>query len=73
MADPLDPLTTQTARGVGVVNTQSIALDLPAGGFVLANGHGLAAIEVAYETYGELSPERDNVKTTGTTAMGRLL
>ncbi len=46
---------------VGVVATRRCVLDLPPGGLQLDGGARLSAVEVAYETYGELSPARDNV------------
>lgn len=44
---------------VGVVTTQRAVLT-QRGPLVLASGAALAHVEVAYETYGELSPARDN-------------
>lgn len=53
--------TVQPEPGsVGVVKPQRISLALPPEGFSLECGRSLPAIEVAYETYGALSPERDN-------------
>ncbi len=46
---------------VGRVETQSAAIDLPPEGFALEGGGVLAELEIAYETYGELTPARDNV------------
>ncbi len=46
---------------VGRVETQSAAIDLPPEGFALEGGRALAELEIAYETYGELTPARDNV------------
>lgn len=46
--------------GVGVVATRHCMLTLPEGGLVLDRGDMLARIDVAYETYGTLSPAKDN-------------
>jgi len=48
-------------RSVGLVETKSIKLNLPSDGFRLENGGTLPEVEVAYETYGELSNAKDNV------------
>src|SRR5215475_9364840 len=55
MAEPASKLT---AGSVGTVETQY--LDLP-GPVRLDCGRDLYPVRVAYETYGELSPARDNV------------
>jgi homoserine O-acetyltransferase len=47
--------------GVGVVHTQTAALQLPPEGLLLKCGQHLPAVQVAYETYGDLSDSRDNV------------
>lgn len=50
-----------TAGSVGVVETHAVRLfdaDRP---LTLASGEALAEVDVVYETYGVLSPERDNV------------
>jgi homoserine O-acetyltransferase len=47
--------------GVGFVETKIIKLELPPSGFRLEKGGILPEIHVAYETYGELSPSKDNV------------
>ncbi len=47
--------------GVGPVPPRSARLTLPPEGFTLAHGGVLPEIDVAYETYGTLSPARDNV------------
>jgi homoserine O-acetyltransferase len=49
------------SNSVGLVATKTINIDLPAGGFKLESGKSLPAVTVAYETYGTLSPARDNV------------
>lgn len=46
--------------GVGIVATRHCVLSLPDGGLALDHGGTLAHIEVAYETYGTLSPAADN-------------
>ena len=46
---------------VGVVSTQRVRIDLPPEGLALEGGGVLPELHVAYETYGELSPEADNV------------
>ena len=51
--------TPETAAGsVGIVETQSIDLPHP---LVLDCGRTLHPVRIAYETYGTLSPARDNV------------
>ena len=47
--------------GVGLTETRHLSLKLPEGGFRLESGSTLPRLDVAYETYGELSPARDNV------------
>lgn len=47
-------------EGVGVVETKFWTPELPPEGFALACGQSLPSITLAYETYGELSPQRDN-------------
>jgi homoserine O-acetyltransferase/O-succinyltransferase len=53
-----EPASALTAGSVGTVETQHI--DLP-GPVRLDCGLDLHPVRVAYETYGELSPQRDNV------------
>ncbi|MFO7917791.1 MAG: homoserine O-acetyltransferase [Anaerolineae bacterium] len=48
------------AQSVGVVETKFWTPELPPEGFELACGESLPSITLAYETYGELGPERDN-------------
>ncbi len=47
-------------RSVGVVTTNRVELFAPPGMLSLAGGGRLGPVTVAYETYGSLSPERDN-------------
>jgi homoserine O-acetyltransferase/O-succinyltransferase len=48
------------SRSVGIVQTQSATLFAPPNPLVLNNARHLGPITVAYETYGQLSPRRDN-------------
>ena len=52
--------TAPDEQGVGLVETMSWTPDLPAEGFALECGRSLPSITLAYETYGQLSEERDN-------------
>ena len=45
---------------LGYVETQRVVLAGPDDALHLRGGGRLDHVEVAYETYGELSPERDN-------------
>ncbi|QIG43748.1 homoserine O-acetyltransferase [Nocardioides anomalus] len=54
----MSPVETARPGSVGVVETQYV--DLP-GPLALDCGRELSQVRVAYETYGELSPTRDNV------------
>lgn len=45
---------------VGIVATQRVRIELPKEGFRLESGDVLPELEIAFETYGELSPQRDN-------------
>jgi homoserine O-acetyltransferase len=47
--------------GVGLVETQRAVLFTQDDPLVLASGAALGPVEVAFETYGELAPARDNV------------
>lgn len=52
----------QTTRGsVGLVGTQTARITVPPGGFELDCGQALPELRIAYETYGTLSPNKDNV------------
>ena len=53
-----EPASTLAAGSVGTVETQYLDLPEP---LLLACGQSLHPIRVAYETYGTLSPRRDNV------------
>ncbi|MFW6773996.1 homoserine O-acetyltransferase MetX [Nocardioides sp. CPCC 205120] len=55
------PRTLVRGDGVGRVTTRSAVVATPDDPLVLAGGGVLEHVEVAYETYGELSPARDNV------------
>ncbi len=48
------------SRSVGIVPLQFATLFGPPNELVLTNGRRLGSITVAYETYGKLSPQRDN-------------
>ncbi len=48
-------------KSVGLVQTQTLKITLPPEGFVLKSGACLPELQVAYETYGTISPRRDNV------------
>jgi homoserine O-acetyltransferase len=54
----MSPVETPTSGSVGSVETRYLDLPRPVR---LDCGRELDAVRVAYETYGELSPERDNV------------
>ena len=47
--------------GVGLVETQRVVLFSEADPLVLSSGPTIGPVEVAFETYGELAPARDNV------------
>ncbi len=59
MSDGADP--GGGPGGLGRVETQRVVLATADDPLVLASGATLGPVEVAYETYGELSPARDNV------------
>lgn len=54
-------MKTKEHGSVGIVETQTTQIGLPPGGFDLDCGESLPELTVAYETYGALSPKRDNV------------
>src|SRR6266436_5775356 len=47
-------------NSVGFVKRQSVALFEPPHPLTLAGGGELGPVTIAYETYGELSPQKDN-------------
>jgi homoserine O-acetyltransferase len=49
------------SKASGLVRKRSLELQLPEGGFELCSGAYLEEVVVAFETYGRLSPDRDNV------------
>ncbi|MBM4143949.1 MAG: homoserine O-acetyltransferase [Lentisphaerae bacterium] len=49
-----------SAHSVGVAQTRIAKIDLPPEGLRLECGRSLPELRVAYETYGELAPARDN-------------
>src|SRR5271169_6417379 len=53
-----DPASTLSAGSVGTVETRYLDLPVPVR---LDCGRDLHPVRVAYETYGTLSPRRDNV------------
>ena len=58
MAPMAEPASTLAAGSVGTVETQYLDLPEPVR---LDCGRELHPVRVAYETYGTLSPQRDNV------------
>jgi homoserine O-acetyltransferase len=54
----MSPVETPTSGSVGFVTTRYLDLPHPV---TLDCGRDLHPVRIAYETYGELSPERDNV------------
>ncbi|NLN94345.1 MAG: homoserine O-acetyltransferase [Candidatus Hydrogenedens sp.] len=52
---------TTDAGSVGLVETKSIVLDETRDGFTLESGAKIGPVTVAYESYGTLSEEKDNV------------
>ena len=54
-------MDTDATRGsTGIVETRQASIDPPPDGLRLDCGDSLPELTVAYETYGSLSPERDN-------------
>lgn len=53
------PTTTETS--VGLVETKHINIPLPPEGLILEKGGTLPELQVAYESYGELAPDCNNV------------
>jgi homoserine O-acetyltransferase len=54
------PATSSGASSLGLVETRTVTLFDERDPLVLASGATLAPVEVAYETYGTLNPERSN-------------
>ena len=52
-------------QSVGIVQTQFARLFEPPNLLTLESGVGLGPITVAYETYGQLTPEKDNAELAG--------
>ena len=52
---------TDSGGALGLVETQRVVLFTENDPLVLSSGRSLSEVEVAFETYGTLSPERDNV------------
>jgi len=60
MASEIQAATMHDERSVGIVQTEYVDLFLPPRPLVLESGIPLGPVTVAYETYGELSPAKDN-------------
>lgn len=60
MNDDVSESAGSDERSVGIVQTQFVQLFQPPNELQLAGGGRLGPIQAAYETYGTLSPERDN-------------
>ena len=54
-------MTAKVPNGVGVVETHTLTLSLPEGGFRLEEGGSLPRVDVAWESCGLVKPENDNV------------
>jgi len=55
------PVAIVNEGSVGIVETKFFTFAEPPGDFVLENGSKLGPIKIAYETYGRLNKNRDNV------------
>lgn len=55
------PVAGDQKGSVGIVSAQSARFFEPPGKLVLKNGLRLGPVDVTYETYGRLNPDRDNV------------
>lgn len=60
MASEIAQPDIDTERSVGIVQTQYVDLFPSPDELTLESGEKLGPVTVAYETYGELSPEKDN-------------
>lgn len=56
----MSPGVGRETKSLGLVKTQVARMTLPTGGFKLESGKTLSEITIAYETYGVLSPAKDN-------------
>ena len=54
-------MTAKVPNGVGVVETHTLTLSLPEGGFHLEEGGVLPRVDVAWEGCGLVRPGNDNV------------
>jgi homoserine O-acetyltransferase len=60
MASEIAQPETSDERSVGIVETKYVELFQPPNLLTLESGETLGPVTVAYETYGELSPEKNN-------------
>ncbi len=60
MASEIQDARVRDERSVGIVETQYVDLFTPPHPLTLESGEQLGPVTVAYETYGELTPEKDN-------------
>jgi homoserine O-acetyltransferase/O-succinyltransferase len=60
MASEIQDAAVKDERSVGIVQTEYVDLFQPPQPLTFESGEQLGPVTVAYETYGELSPEKDN-------------